>query len=79
VLFVIVIQALVTWLRYRPFMEKLMIEFMLLREPLYVKVSVADLLWGQRSLLWEEMRQYYPGIVPEDTSFGLMYRVNFLT
>jgi len=70
------LQALVTWLRYRPLLEKVAIEVILWSEPLYVKLSVANLLWGQRSSLWEKMQKHYPGIIPNNIWFGLMYRVN---
>jgi len=72
-------QALVTWLRFRPFMEKFAVEMMLISEPLYVKVSVANLLWGQHSSLWKKMQKYYPSFIPNDTWFGLMYQVNFFS
>ena len=74
------IQALVTWLRHIPFLEKYFVQlFLFLRlEPLYVKVSVAHLLWGQRISLWEKMPAYFSHVIPNDTWFGLMYRVNLV-
>ena len=73
-----VIQALVTWMRYLSYVEKMLMQLILVTEPLYIRVSVADLLWGQRIALWEKMRQHFPGLIPNDTWFGLMYRVNFI-
>ena len=70
-----VIQALVTWLHYIPFLQKFLMEIVMYSEPLYVRVSVADLLWGQRISLWERMQDHFGSLVPNDTWFGLMYRV----
>lgn len=66
--------ALVTWLQYIPLPQKLLMQVILWTEPLYVRVSVADLLWGQRISLWERMREYFSNLIPNDTWFGLIYR-----
>ena len=51
---------------------------LLVGEKVFVPVSVSDLLWGRRVTLWDRVRDHYRHIVPNDTWFGLMYRVGGL-
>ena len=47
-------------------------------QKLYIPVPVSDLLWGRNMTLWENVPASYKYLVPNDTFYGLMYRVSFI-